>query len=138
MTGLSKVWLVLAVLFTVGNLAVPIIMPVVWREPMHLGIHLLLAAIGAYFGRHLLRGRDVHGGSRPEAAERSAARSELSGRLSRLEDSVDAVAIEVERIGEGQRFVTRVLTGADRVPAPGNGAAAPIVAEAAPPTIARS
>jgi hypothetical protein len=30
-------------------------------------------------------------------------------RLDRLEQAVDAIAIEIERISEGQRFVTRVL-----------------------------
>ncbi len=31
-------------------------------------------------------------------------------RLRRLENSVDAIAVEIERISEGQRFVTRLLT----------------------------
>ena len=35
---------------------------------------------------------------------------ELQERMSRLEQSVDTIAVEVERIGEGQRFMTRVLT----------------------------
>ena len=35
-------------------------------------------------------------------------------RLTRLEQAVDAVAIEVERISEGQRFVTRVLASGTR------------------------
>ena len=35
---------------------------------------------------------------------------ELYERMTRLEQSVEAVAIEVERIGEGQRFMTRVLS----------------------------
>ena len=30
-------------------------------------------------------------------------------RFARLEDAVDSIAIEVERIAEGQRFVTRLL-----------------------------
>lgn len=34
---------------------------------------------------------------------------EASQRLERLEHAVDAIAIEVERVSEGQRFVTRVL-----------------------------
>jgi hypothetical protein len=34
---------------------------------------------------------------------------EMGERLNRLEESVDAVAIEVERIGEGQRFVTNLF-----------------------------
>ncbi|MEO6878931.1 MAG: hypothetical protein ABI205_10645 [Gemmatimonadaceae bacterium] len=40
---------------------------------------------------------------------------ELSGaRLERLEQAVDSIAIEIERVSEGQRFVTRVLS--ERVP----------------------
>ena len=34
---------------------------------------------------------------------------EVIDRLTRLDQAVDAIAVEVERIGEGQRFVTRVL-----------------------------
>lgn len=34
---------------------------------------------------------------------------ENADRLSRLEGAVDAIAVEVERISEGQRFVTRLL-----------------------------
>lgn len=37
---------------------------------------------------------------------------EVQARLERIEQSVDAIAIEVERMSEGQRFVTRLL--ADR------------------------
>jgi hypothetical protein len=42
---------------------------------------------------------------------------EIVERLARLENSVDAAAVEVERISEGQRFTTKLL--ADR-----NGASA--------------
>ena len=35
---------------------------------------------------------------------------ELSDRLIRVEQSVEATALEVERIGEGQRFMTRLFT----------------------------
>lgn len=35
---------------------------------------------------------------------------EVMERFTRLEQSVDAIAVEVERIGEGQRFMTRVLS----------------------------
>lgn len=49
---------------------------------------------------------------------------ELMDRLNRLDQSMDSIAIEVERIGEGQRFVTRVLTDSGRVV--GAGAAQPI------------
>jgi hypothetical protein len=30
--------------------------------------------------------------------------------MERLEQAVDAIAIEIERVSEGQRFVTRLLT----------------------------
>jgi len=39
----------------------------------------------------------------------------IAPRLDRLEQAVDAVAIEIERIAEGQRFVTKVMT--ERQPA---------------------
>ena len=35
---------------------------------------------------------------------------EIADRMTRVEQVVEATAIEVERIGEGQRFMTRVLT----------------------------
>jgi hypothetical protein len=38
---------------------------------------------------------------------------EVTARLERIEQAVDAVAIEVERISEGQRFTTKLLS--DRV-----------------------
>ena len=48
--------------------------------------------------------------------------SESTPRLERIEQAVDAIAIEVERVSEGQRFVTRLL--AERG-APGLGGHAP-------------
>jgi hypothetical protein len=33
----------------------------------------------------------------------------LDGRLSEIQQSIDAVAVEVERISEGQRFTTKLL-----------------------------
>jgi hypothetical protein len=35
---------------------------------------------------------------------------EVAARLERIEQAVDAVAIEVERISEGQRFTTKLLS----------------------------
>lgn len=42
---------------------------------------------------------------------------EIADRVNHLETSIDAVAVEVERISEGQRFTTRLL--ADRAGVPG-------------------
>lgn len=51
---------------------------------------------------------------------------ELTDRLNRLEQAVDAVAVELERVGEGQRYVTRVFTEQQGRRALGAGAAEPL------------
>jgi len=43
---------------------------------------------------------------------------EASRRLERLEQGMDAIAIEIERVSEGQRFVTRLLSDAHGAPLP--------------------
>jgi hypothetical protein len=40
---------------------------------------------------------------------------ELMERLTRLDQAVDSIAVEVERIGEGQRFVTRLFGDREKV-----------------------
>jgi hypothetical protein len=41
----------------------------------------------------------------------------LDARLSRIEEAVETIAVEIERMGEGQRFVTKLLAeGAGRLP----------------------
>lgn len=42
---------------------------------------------------------------------------EVMHRLDRIEQAVDAVAIEVERISEGQRFTTKLLSEGESAPA---------------------
>jgi hypothetical protein len=42
---------------------------------------------------------------------------DASKRLERLEQGMDAIAIEIERVSEGQRFVTRLLSEGHAVPA---------------------
>jgi septal ring factor EnvC (AmiA/AmiB activator) len=51
---------------------------------------------------------------------------ELADRLSRMEQAVEATAVEVERIGEGQRFLTRLFTEGEGARAIGAGAAQPL------------
>jgi hypothetical protein len=46
---------------------------------------------------------------RRSAAAVAALPHELMDRLARLDQAVDSIAVEVERIGEGQRFVTRLM-----------------------------
>ncbi len=119
MTRRSKVWLTVAVLFIVVNVAGGVF-AAAQGELLHTGIHAGLA----YLMWRLALRRDA-----------SAPPRELTDRLAHLEQSIDAIAIEVERIGEGQRFLTRVLTENDTSRAPGEGGAEPIESrgrEAAP------
>jgi hypothetical protein len=51
---------------------------------------------------------------------------ELVDRLSRMEQAVEATAVEVERIGEGQRFLTRLFTEGEGARAIGAGSAQPL------------
>lgn len=54
-------------------------------------------------------------------ADFSARLDDIVERLTRLETSVDATALEVERISEGQRFTTRLLADSHGPPAFGEG-----------------
>lgn len=52
---------------------------------------------------------------------------ELEARLDRLESMVETVSVEVERMAEGQRFTTRLLSeGAAQAQVPPARAAAPV------------
>jgi hypothetical protein len=117
MTRRSKVWLVVAVLFTLGNFAGGVY-ALVLGELLHTVTHAGLVLLGAYWVRHLWR--------RAGETEIPAEFHEFTDRLTHVEQSVDAVAIELERIGEGQRFITRLFTENATKRAPGEGAAEPI------------
>ncbi|MCR4341586.1 MAG: hypothetical protein NUW01_17055 [Gemmatimonadaceae bacterium] len=47
---------------------------------------------------------------RPQPARALSPATE--GRLERIEQAVEAIAVEVERVSEGQRFVTKLMSGA--------------------------
>lgn len=47
----------------------------------------------------------------------TAALEDIAQRLARLEQAMDATAVEVERIAEGQRFTTKLLAERSRTPA---------------------
>jgi hypothetical protein len=61
--------------------------------------------------------------------------AELSERLTRLEQAVDTIAIETERISEGQRFLSKLFadTGARGALNPGAGAQQPVEVKASDP-----
>ena len=71
------------------------------------GSVLFLAVVAAYIARRRWKRPFLR---RPALAEES------SQRLERLEHGMDAIALEIERISEGQRFVTRLLSESQSVP----------------------
>ena len=90
-------WQIVAAVFTVVNL-VGLGMAMAAREQMHSGIHVALSVLGAYAMWRL-------SGRRSE----ESTYAEIGGtRLEQLQQSVDAVALEVERIGEAQRFSAKM------------------------------
>lgn len=91
------IWRVAAALFTVVNLA-GVGYAVAVGEAPHASLHVVLSLLGAYALWRMTR-----------IAERGApADMPSDDRLDHLQQSIDAVAIEVERIGEAQRFTTKL------------------------------
>ncbi|MFI5233865.1 MAG: hypothetical protein ACHQSE_15310 [Gemmatimonadales bacterium] len=67
-----------------------------------IGMLTVLMPLSIAFGRLLLRRAN-----RPPAPQIP---KDVSDRLERMEQGIEAVALEVERIGEGQRFVTQLMS----------------------------
>ena len=80
--------------------------PEIVAEFAFVGVATLAAA-----ERHRRRHPCVHPTHAPQGcATRPASRYDDEDRLARIEQAVDAIAIEVERIAEGQRFLTKLQT----------------------------
>ena len=113
-----RAWIPIAWILSVVNVGA------VWfaaapGEPWHATIH---AALGLLFGvgaqrlatrRRLMNlgvaGAELPGDVNTLRAELAALRQDQSEFLKRVEQSVDAVAIEVERVGENQRYLTKAM-----------------------------
>ena len=94
----SGTWMVVAVLFTVANVASAVY--AAWlSEQMHTAGHVALSFLGVSWVRWLNR-------SQPERDEGNATLE--ASRIEALEQSIDAVALEVERLGEAQRFAEKL------------------------------
>ena len=78
-------------------------------------IGLIWAPIAFALARTIIR-RWAHAKPAPQVLEANA-------RLERMEQAIEAVAIEVERISEGQRFVTQAISKREGAPALGVGQA---------------
>lgn len=73
--------------------------------------------IGTPLARAFARRMDRKG------APAAAASPDVVARLDRIEQAVDAIALEVERISEGQRFVTKMMAEPRALPSPNEAAA---------------
>ena len=101
----AKRWLAAASLFTLINLG-GAGMAAVAGEVLHTAAHVGLLILGEYFVWRLApRVRRQEMLAEPEA----------DPRLDRLQQTLDAIGLEVERIGEAQRFTTKLV--AERVDA---------------------
>ena len=98
MTRRSK-WLVGVAIFNVINLA-GAASAAAMGEMLHTASHVVLLVAGAYLMWRLM--------PRTELQELPGAR-EAAQSLDHLQQSVDAIALEVERIGEAQRFEFNLL-----------------------------
>lgn len=87
-------------------------------EPWHATTHALLGVLFAVGAQRLLARRAVKvtgaGAELPTdvaslLTELAALREDQSEILNRVAQSVDAVAIEVERVGENQRYLTKAM-----------------------------
>jgi len=72
---------------------------------------VVLVAIGTPIARALARRMDRRG-------QVAAAPPDLVPRLERIEQAVEAIAIEVERVSEGQRFTNKVIGDLRALPSP--------------------
>ena len=66
-------------------------------------VTIAVVSIGVPLVRALVRRVDQRGAS-------PAVPSDLAQRMERIEQAVDAIAIEVERISEGQRFTNKLMS----------------------------
>jgi hypothetical protein len=82
-------------------------------------ITVAVIAIGIPLARAIARWIDRRG-------HVPSAPPDLSPRLDRIEQAIEAVAIEVERVSEGQRFTTRLMSEMRSLPAPNPLEAGPI------------
>ncbi len=110
MMGLrSKLGFAFAVVFFLINFVGAIYAVVTGDGAMHTGLHLALLVPGVWLLRRFAPRRFAGG------VDASLLPDQFPDRLTNLEQSLDAVAIEVERIGEGQRAMTSLLVDDDTI-----------------------
>jgi hypothetical protein len=110
MTRRSILWRVAAVIFTVVNVG-GAAYAYAMGEAQHATVHVLLLALGA---SAYVIWRLVSMARRPDATPAQLPER----RLDYLQQSVDAIALEVERIGEAQRFNEKLRSAKVETPPP--------------------
>jgi hypothetical protein len=91
-------WRVAAAIFALINLG-GAAYAAMRAEPLHAAVHVVLLLGGAYLAWWLA----------PRAGHQDLPRAQHADeRLEQLQQSLDAIAIEVERIGEAQRFSAKL------------------------------
>jgi threonine/homoserine/homoserine lactone efflux protein len=98
MTRRATIWMAVAGLFTVVNLGGAIYAGIL-KEQTHTLIHVVLTFGGAYIMWRIAASARGHA---------MAAGLPAEDRLDQLQQSIDAVALETERIGEAQRFEAKL------------------------------
>ena len=71
--------------------------------PIAFFISAIVISLGIPIVRAMIRRWDRQSLQPPTSADTSA-------RLERIEQAIEAMSIEIERVAEGQRFVTRLMT----------------------------
>jgi hypothetical protein len=82
------------------------------EDPAKVMIALSLFGSIAYSIRAIARAAVAH--KKDEVRQGDTVPSVTEQRLARIEQAVDAIALEVERISEGQRFTTKLLSEQSR------------------------
>lgn len=109
----KRVWKVIVVLFVLANLGGAVF---AIAEPLHAILHLALA-FGAYIGWRAMTKWQTEGPA-PEDNLETGTKKPLGTGIEYLQQSVDAIAIEVERIGEAQRFNEKLRAERGEKPSP--------------------
>ncbi len=101
MKQLSKRWLAVISIFALVNVG-GAVYAAAMGEGMHAGLHVSLLLLGSAAFAVWRLGK----GSNTEESQPAGA---VGDTIERIQNSVDAIAIEVERIGEAQRFNDKII-----------------------------
>jgi len=102
LTRRRRVLFVLALVFAAINLG-GLFIALRDRELWHSIAHIVLGFLSLYAASMLARTRSA------ESAYDAPPHDQLTARLNQLQQSLDTIAVEVERIGEAQRFNAKVV-----------------------------